>query len=99
MHVISEKKLREFWEVHPDAEVPLRAWVKKVEGSTWKNFAEVRADYSHADQYERCVIFNIGGNKYRLIVSIHYNRQKVYLRDILTHEQYDQEKWKGDCEC
>ncbi|HET6881954.1 MAG TPA: type II toxin-antitoxin system HigB family toxin, partial [Pirellulales bacterium] len=85
MHVISAKKLREFWDVHADAEMPLRAWLKRVENATWNRFADVRLDYPHADQYERCVIFNVGGNKYRLTTSIHYNRQKVYVRQVLTH--------------
>lgn len=99
MHVISEKKLREFWTIHPDTEMPLRAWIKKVEGSAGQNFAELRTDYSHADQYERCVVFNIRGNNYRLITAIHYNRSKVFVRFILTHSEYDDEKWKPDCEC
>ena len=99
MHVISEKKLREFWDVHADAEQPLRAWLKRTEGSAWSNFAELRADYPHADSYGRCIIFNVGGNKYRLITAIHFNRQKVYIRFVLTHKEYDLAQWKGDCEC
>lgn len=99
MHVISGKKLREFWLIHRAAEMPLRAWLNRVENSAWTKFADVRLDYPHADQYERCVIFNISGNKYRLITSIHYNRQKVYVRNVLTHDQYDVGGWKADCEC
>lgn len=99
MHVISEKKLRHFWADHPDAEQPLKAWLKRTEGATWANFAELRADYPHADQYGRCIIFNIAGNKYRLITAVHFNRQKVYVRWVLTHNEYDLEKWKGGCEC
>lgn len=62
-------------------------------------FADVRLDYPHADPYERCVIFNVGGDKYRLITSIHYNRHKVYVRHVLTHAEYDLENWKAECEC
>lgn len=96
--MISVKKLREFWTIYPDAELPLRSWVKRVEGSNWRNFAELRADYPHADRYGRCIIFNIRGNHYRLVTAVHFNRQKVFVRNILTHIEYDKEGWKGDCE-
>lgn len=99
MHVISEKKLREFWGEYPDAEHPLRAWRKVAESSAWETITDVRKVYPHADIYDRCVIFNIGGNKYRLITSIHYNRNKVFIRDVLTHSEYDLEKWKEGCKC
>lgn len=90
--MISEKKLREFWEVHADAEQPLKAWLKRTEGSAWRNFADLREDYPHADQYGRCIVFNVGGNKFRLITAIHFNRQKVYVRFVLTHGEYDLDK-------
>jgi mRNA interferase HigB len=59
--------------------------------------ADVREVYPHADQVGRCTIFNIGGNKFRLVVVIHFNRGKLFVRQVLTHEQYDDEKWKEDC--
>ena len=97
MHVISQKKLREFWEQSPEAETPLRAWHRVVEHADWKTSANVRETYSHADQVGRCIVFNVGGNKFRLVVVIHFNRGKVYIRHILTHEEYDRGVWKGDC--
>ena len=57
-----------------------------------------KGDYSSADQIGRCTVFNIGGNKFRLVVVIHFNRGKVYVRHVLTHAEYDQEKWKGGCQ-
>ena len=97
LHIISEKKLREFWTAYPESESPLRAWVTVVEKLDWQKFADVRATFGHADVVGRCVVFNIGGNKFRLIVAIHYNRGKVFVRHVLTHEEYDQGHWKNDC--
>jgi mRNA interferase HigB len=94
MHVISRKRLREFWDVHPDAETPLRAWHKLARQEDWQTFADVRAVFPHADQVGKLTVFNIGGNKYRLIAAIHFNRGKVYVRHVLTHAEYDQGKWK-----
>ena len=99
MHVISQKKLREFWQKWPEAETPLRAWLRVAEHATWEKLADVREVYPSADQVGRCVVFNIGGNKYRLIVVIHYNRAKVYVRHVLTHQEYDRGAWRDDCLC
>jgi mRNA interferase HigB len=97
MHVISEKKLRQFWRKHRAAEVPLRAWHRAAEHAAWNSFADIRNVYAHADQVGRCTVFNIGGNKFRLVVVVHFNRGKVYIRHVMTHEEYDQGLWKGDC--
>ncbi len=94
MHMISRKKLRQFWELHPDAENPLRSWFKSTKAAYWQSFADVRAVYAKADQVGNLTVFNIGGNKYRLIAAIHYNRAKVYVRHVLTHAEYDRGQWK-----
>ena len=96
MHVISEKKLREFWAEHPDAETPLKAWIKVTREARWEKFADVREVYAHADQVGKLTVFNIGGNKFRLVVVIHFNRGKAYVRRVLTHEAYDRGAWKDD---
>ena len=96
MHVISLKKLRTFWAEHPDAERPLRTWFKVVSHAVWANFGEVRALYPQADQVGKFTVFNIGGNKYRLIAVIHHNRGKVFVRHVLAHKEYDKGKWKED---
>ena len=96
MHVISEKKLREFWTEHPDAEEPLRAWHRTAEHAEWEKFSDVRGVYARADQVGKFTVYNIGGNKYRLITAIHFNRAKVYVRHVLTHSEYDEGKWKSD---
>ncbi len=98
MHVISQRALREFWKLHPEAEGPLRRWYQTVNSATWDSFADIRRTFATADAYKRCVIFNVGGNKYRVIAAVHCNRHKVYIRQVLTHAQYDRGNWKADCE-
>ncbi len=96
MHVLSKKALRRFWTVHADAERPLRRWYRIVTKAQWKSFGDVRATYGTADQVERFTVFNIAGNKYRLLAVIHFNRGKVFVRHVLTHKEYDLGKWKHD---
>jgi len=98
MRIISYRKLREFYEAHPDSEPSLEAWYAAVENADWRNFADVRGTFRSADVYGNCTIFNIGGNKYRLIGWINYKTHVVYVRNILTHSDYDKEKWKDDCD-
>jgi mRNA interferase HigB len=94
MHVISYRALREFGETHPAARTPLRAWHKVAQKAAWTNLADVRQTYPSADAVEGLTVFNIGGNKYRLIVSINYQAQVIYIKHVLTHEEYDEENWK-----
>lgn len=97
MHIISLKKFREFWAVHPEARDALRAWHGTVEDQTWNRFADVRTTYGSVDLCGKCHIFNVGGNKYRIIAAIHYNRHKVYIRHVLTHVEYTRGKWREEC--
>lgn len=94
MHVISRKTLREFWEKFPESQVPLSRWFKLMEQQDFGNFAELRATFPSADKVGDMIVFDIGGNKYRLIASIHFNRGKVYIRHVLTHAEYDKGGWK-----
>ena len=94
MHIISQKALRDFWERCPGSEIALLRWYKIVERSTFNNFAELRVTFPSADIVGDFIVFNIGGNKYRLITSVHFNRGKVYVRHVLTHREYDQGAWK-----
>lgn len=96
MHLISRRPLEVFWKKHGDAEQPLRVWIKAVESASWHNLMEVRITFPHADPVGKFTVFNIGGNKYRLITVIHYNRQKIYVRHILNHAEYDLGKWKKE---
>ena len=96
MHVISQKMLREFWAEYPDSCGPLKTWHRKVEHELWSCFAEVKKFANSTDQVGKFTVFDIGGNKYRVIAVIHYNREKVYLRHVLTHKEYQKGKWKKD---
>ena len=92
MRIIAKKTLREFWEQpqYRDAEQPLQAWYKVAEAADWTTPADVKADYGNASILEHNrVCFNIGGNKYRLIVHINYPYRVVYIRFIGTHADYD----------
>lgn len=98
MRIISEKALREFWLEHPEAEESMKDWISKVRYADWHRFADVRQTFNSADIYKCCVIFNVGGNKYRIIAKIEYQKYLVFIRAVLTHPEYDKDKWKPDCE-
>jgi mRNA interferase HigB len=90
VRIISKKILREFWEIHPDAEQPLRAWHAKTKRAEWTSTSDVKNDYCNASFVaNNRVIFNIKGNQYRLVVAINYQYQIVYIRFIGTHEEYN----------
>ncbi|MBD2178372.1 type II toxin-antitoxin system HigB family toxin [Pseudanabaena sp. FACHB-1998] len=94
MHVISKKILRQFWENHPDSQIPLTRWFKIVDRQSFSNFASLRSVFPSVDQVGDLTVFNIGGNKYRLIASVHFNRDKIYVRYVLTHREYNKGEWK-----
>ena len=94
MHVIAKPALIAFWTIHPDSEKPLQAWYQTMEREIFSDFNGLRRIFASADYVDGLTVFNIGGNKYRLITSIHYNRRKVYIRNVLTHAEYDRGSWK-----
>jgi mRNA interferase HigB len=99
MRIISLKTLKAFWARHLDAEQPLRLWYRTTTAAQWRNFMEVRQTFRAADTVDvasgnTVTIFDVGGNKYRLIAAIHYNVGCVYALRVLTHAEYDREKWK-----
>ena len=90
MKIISIKTLRDFWETHPAAEQPLRAWVDEVRKAQWMQPADIKAHYRNASfLHNRRVVFNIKGNDFRLIVAVAYRVGVVYVKFIGTHVQYD----------
>ncbi|MEW6490795.1 MAG: type II toxin-antitoxin system HigB family toxin [Thermodesulfobacteriota bacterium] len=96
MHVISRRALLEFARKHPDAAAPLRTWYRLMARTSFQTLDELRRTFPSADLVGGLVVFNVGGNKYRLILiaSLHFNRQKVYIRHVLTHAEYDRGRWK-----
>jgi mRNA interferase HigB len=90
MRVISKKILREFWAIHTDAEQSLRAWHAKTKSAKWNTSSQIKSDYRNASFVaNNRVIFNIKGNKYRIVVAINYDYQIIYIRFVGTHSEYD----------
>ena len=96
MHIISKKRLVAAGRRYPDALAPLMRWYRVAKKALWNDVHEARADFPHADPVGKFTVFNIKKNEYRLITVVHYNRFKVYVRAVLTHEEYDKGKWKDD---
>lgn len=96
MHIISRKKLLEFTQVHANALTPLDDWYKIAKSANWGHIDDVRKFYPSADGVGNFTVFNIKGNDYRLIVSIEYQKQMIYVKYVLTHAEYNKEKWKND---
>lgn len=97
MHIITRKRLREAVEEHPDARSSLESWRRVAQSKRWATLVDVRQDWRTADLVGALTIFNISGNKYRLITYIDYQRGKVFIRGrLLTHAEYDKGEWKHD---
>lgn len=91
MHVITRRRLQEFWQNHPDAERPLKVWLSTMKLKHYVGSHQVRQDFPSASFLGKWrTVFNIGGNKYRLIVDMRYDLGRIYIRHILTHQEYDQ---------
>jgi mRNA interferase HigB len=94
MHIISRKRLNEFADVHGDTKASIAHWYQLMKRETFANFVELRTVFPSADQVGKLTVFNVGGNKVRLIAAIHYNRRRVYVRAVLTHAEYNEQRWK-----
>jgi mRNA interferase HigB len=93
MRIIARKTLREFWKQRPyaDSEQPLKAWFREAEKADWANPSAVKADYRSASFVGHGrVVFNIAGNKYRLVAKVNYPYRVIYIRFVGTHRQYDE---------
>ena len=90
VRIIAIKRLKEFWEKHPDSEQPLRAWYSEAVNSDWKKPNDITKYYRTASILSNNrVVFNIKGNDYRLITTINYDYKVVYIRFIGTHKEYN----------
>jgi mRNA interferase HigB len=99
MRVISKRRLREFWQRWPEARTPLLAWYKTALEADWDSLIAVRQTFPHADAIRLrtglvVTVFNVGGNKYRLITRIIYPYRRIYVKYVLTHGDYDLDDWK-----
>ncbi len=91
MRVISNKVLTQFAAIHRGAQAPLQAWRKLVESGTFSNHADLKSAFNSTDRVGDFYVFDLGGNKFRVIASIHFNRQMLFIRHVFTHREYD--KW------
>lgn len=96
MNVISFKRIRDFTSLHKDAASALKAWYTVVKKARWQNLAELKQVFPSADLVDRYTVFNIKGNKYRLICRIVYRSQTLFIVAIMTHQEYDRGKWKHE---
>ena len=99
MRIIKRRTLAVYGQRNPQAETGLRTWHKLAKNARWTCLQDVRATFPHADAVtvasgRSVVVFNIAGNKYRLITAIHYNRQLVFALMVLAHSKYSEQKWK-----
>lgn len=103
MRVISKTRLKQFWVLpgRADAEGPLRAWYTHVGSKSvaWRSWADLKATFANASLVGTCIVFNIGGNKYRLVTRVLYPSQKVFVLKVMTHAEYDDDQWKEECGC
>ncbi len=94
MHVVSHKAIRTFCEEHPAAGSALDHWFRVAKASTWASFAHVKQSFNTADFVAPFVVFDIGGNKYRLIAEIVFRRRVLFIRAMMTHKEYEKGAWK-----
>lgn len=95
MHLISRKRLKQAVLRHPELEPALDAWFRITRRALWLSLSDVRETFANADGVEKWTIFNIKGNKYRLVTEINYRFHRIYIRQVLTHAEYDRGKWKS----
>lgn len=90
MRIIAKRTLREFWEKHSLAKQPLLSWYKTVQIANWQNYAEIKEKFSTVSILNSTrMVFNLGGNKYRLICLVRFDKQIIFIRFIGTHKEYD----------
>ena len=97
MRIITEATLRDYWQKHADAELPMREWIKVVKKADWASFTDVRETFGSADYHNGFTIFDVGGNNLRIIVKIEYIKHLVFIKYTFSHAEYDNHKnW---CSC
>ena len=96
MHLISIRNLREEAAKYPDIKKQIESWYATVKKAEWQNLEDVRKNYRDAEAVGNFTVFNIKGNDYRLIVGINYETKKVHYKYLLTHAEYNKDKWKND---
>lgn len=97
MRIITERRLREFMQSQANAEIPLREWILIVRRADWVSTADPRQTFNSVDFHQNLTIFNVGGNNFRIIAKIEYQKHLVFIKTVLTHRDYNKHsKW---CDC
>lgn len=94
MHVISQQRIWDAKKKYPESATALDGWYRVVKKNTFRSFSALKKTFNSIDKVGDLYVFNVGGNKLRLIAIIHFQRQKVYIRAVLSHKVYDKETWK-----
>lgn len=94
MHIITRRRLVEFAKKHPDCSSAIESWYRIVKCTDFNSFVELRQTFPATDRVDNLTVFNVGGNKARLIAAIHYNTRRIYIRHVLTHKDYDRGFWR-----
>jgi len=94
MHIITQKRIWEAKLRFPETAGALDAWFRIIKANRYGSFAEIKTVFASIDKVGDLFVFNVGGNKLRLIANIHFNRQRLYIRHILSHKEYDKNNWK-----
>ncbi len=94
MKIVHWGYAKRFYRLHRFAEAPLRVWKTKVQEASWENFSDIRQTFSNADWIGGRIVFNIAGNHYRLIAIANFKEQRLYICQVMTHEEYSQKNWK-----
>ena len=94
VRVISRRAIRNFAARYPDSWEPLSHWANATETADWRNPSDVRQTFNTADFVGDLTVFDVGGNKYRVIAFVHYRRRAIYIKSVLTHREYDKGTWK-----
>ena len=97
MRVISRKAFRQFWENHPESEQALTEFYGKLKRCNPANIAELRQTFPSADLVGHCMVFNVGGNNFRVIIHVDFEIQGAWIRFVLSHAEYSKGRWKTDC--
>ena len=97
MRIISRKALRTYWEKHPQAEEVLNDWFRKIKRNVASTFTELRETFPSADIFGDCLVFNVGGNNFRVIAHMDFDLQIIWIRAVLSHAEYSKDRWKTDC--
>lgn len=94
MHIITQQRIWEAKRKYPEVTNALDGWYRVMKQNKFNNFSELKRSFNSVDKVGSVYVFDIGGNKLRLIANIHFNRQKIYIRHVLTHKEYDKSNWK-----